>query len=153
MSNCSTQAYASFKLADPAVSEEKLLTHLQETINAEARSESFDAEPLYGPLADAFDYDEAFNALQDDNFVLSEYTRLNLNDGVLDLVGVPLLNEDDHVTRWVAWVLFRQFGSGDVLTFSNETLWNDGTSGCIYKVSRNGSVNTKVFFSKDDENT
>lgn len=151
MSNCSTQAFASFKLADPSVTQEHILAHLQETINAEARSESFDAETLYGPLADAFDYDEAFDALQDDDFVLSEYTRLNLNDGVLDLEGIPLLNEEDHVTRWVAWVLFRQFGEGEALTFSNETLWKEGTSGCVFEVGRNGSVNTKTYFVKPEE--
>lgn len=151
MSNCSTQAYASFKLADPSVTQEQILAHLQETINAEARSESFDAETLYGPLADAFDYDEAFDALQDDDFVLSEYTKLSLSDGVLELEGVPLLNEDDHLTRWIAWVLFHQFGAGDVLTFSNKSIWNNGTSGCIYEVSRNGSVQAKTYFVKTEE--
>jgi hypothetical protein len=151
MSSCSTQAYASFKLADPSVTQEQILAHLQETIKAEARSESFDAETLYGPLADAFDYDEAFDALQDDNFVLSEYTRLNLNEGVLDLVGVPLLNEDDHVTRWIAWVLFHQFGAGDVLTFSNKTIWNDGVSGYVYDVSRDRPVKAKTSFVKTEE--
>ena len=150
MSNCSTQARASFKLADPSVSQEQILSHLEETIKAEAHSETFDAETLYGPLADAFDYEEAFDALKEDDFLLSNFTRLSLNNGSLDLEGVPLLNEDDQVTRWVSWVLFRQFGEGDVLTFFNETIWNDATSGCIYKVSRNGSVNTNVHFNKHE---
>ena len=151
MSNCSTQANASFNLADRSVNQEHILAHLQETINAEALSDSFDGERLYGSLADAFDYDEAFDALQDDDFVLSGYTRLSLNDGVLDLEGIPRLNEDDHVTRWIAWVLFRQFGEGEVLTFTNETLWDEGTSGCIFDVSRNGSVSTRTYFVKPEE--
>ncbi len=151
MSNCSTQAYASFKLADPSVSQDQILTYIKKTINTEARSDSFDAESAYGPLAKAFDYDAAFDALQEDDFDLSEHLRLSLKDGFVDLEGVPLLNEDDHVIRWFAWVLFRQFGEGDVLTFSNETLWNDGISKCIYAVSRNGSVNTSIYFNERKE--
>jgi hypothetical protein len=148
MSNCSTQAYASFKLADPSVSQDQILTYIRETINTEARSESFDAESAYGPLAETFDYDAAFDALQEDDFDFSEHLTLSLKDGFVDLEGVPLLNEDDHVTRWFAWVLFRQFGEGDVLTFSNKTIEDEGTSGCIFKIDRNGTVDVKTYFVK-----
>lgn len=151
MSNCSTQAYASFKLADPSVSQDQILNYIKETINTEARSESFDAESAYGPLSKAFDYDAAFDALQEDDFDLSEHLKLSLKDGFVDIEGVPLLNEDDHMTRWFAWVLFRQFGEGDVLTFSNETRWNDGTSRCIYEVSRNESVKAWNSFTQEVE--
>ena len=151
MSNCSTQAYASFKLADPSVSEEEILAHLSNIIHAEVHSKSFDAESAYSPLAQAFDYEDAFNAFQVDEYEFSQYFRLTINDGYVNLEGLPLLNEDDHVTRWSAWVLFRQFGEGDVLNVSSKTIEDEGTSGCIFKVDRNGSVDMKSYFVKPEE--
>jgi hypothetical protein len=68
------------------------------------------------------------------------------------LEGASVENTDDHLTRWVAWVLFREFGAGDVLSFSNETAWADGsTSGCCYEVHRDGTVRTKAFYSELEE--
>jgi hypothetical protein len=64
------------------------------------------------------------------------------------LEGASVENTDDHLTRWVAWVLFREFGSGDALFFSTETEWGDGTDArCFYEVHRDGTVRTKVFYS------
>ncbi|MBD1192817.1 hypothetical protein [Vulcanococcus sp. Clear-D1] len=150
MPQCSTQAYACFDLINPSITTEQLIAHIESTIQSEVRSTAFDLDSAYQAFADAFDIDDAIDPFLDDHFDLGEYFQLKRDGQTIILEGIPLLNADDHVTRWVAWVLFRQFGAGDVLTFSTETLWADSISRCFYKVSREGQVNTKIFYSTDE---
>ena len=148
MSFCFTQVFASFVPVDPSLTIDHLLSHLQQVIASEVHQDEFDVAGAYGALADAFDYDDAFDTLLEDDFQLEDNCTLNLQSGSVVLEGASVENVDDHLTRWVAWVLFREFGSGDVLSFSTETEWGDGTgSRCFYEVHRDGIVRTKVFYS------
>ena len=151
MSQLTTQAFACFDLADTSVNEDQLFTHLQDVINSEVRSDSFDAETAYAPFADAFNVDDAFDPFYEGEVDFDEYFQMQVERGFVVLEGVPLLNEDDHVTRWVAWILFRQFGAGDVLSFSNETFSSEGISRCFYEVSRQGQVTTKVSYTDHED--
>lgn len=152
MSFCFTQVFASFVPVDVSLTADDLVSHLLQVIAAEVLNESFDLDAAYGPLADAFDYHDAFELLSEDDFKLEDHCRLTLQSGSVVLEGASVENTDDHLTRWVAWVLFREFGAGDVLSFSTETEWGDGTgSRCFYQVHRDGTVTTKVFFSDSAE--
>ena len=83
-----------------------------------------------------------------DDFRLEDHFKLSLESDSVVLEGASVENADDHLTRWVAWVLFREFGVGDALSFSTETEWADGTgSRCFYEVHRDGTVRTKVLYS------
>jgi len=148
MSYCFTQVFASFHPVDTSLTLDNLLSHLQQVIASEAHQDEFDVAGAYGPFADAFDYDVAFDTLLEDDFQLHDHCKLTLQLGSVVLEGASVENTDDHLTRWVAWVLFCEFGIGDALSFSTETEWGDGTgSRCFYEVHRDGTVRTKVFYS------
>ena len=148
MSYCFTQVFASFVLADSSFTLDNLLSHLQQVIASEVHHDEFDVAGAYGPFADAFDYDDAFDPLLADDFRLEDHFKLSLESDSVVLEGASVENADDHLTRWVAWVLFREFGVGDALSFSTETEWADGTgSRCFYEVHRDGTVRTKVLYS------
>ena len=147
MSVCFSQVFASFVPVDSSLTIDKVLSHLQQVIASEVHHDEFDVAGAYGPFADAFDYDDAFDPLLADDFRLEDHFKLSLDSDSVVLEGASVENADDHLTRWVAWVLFRQFGSGDALSFSTETEWGDGTgSSCFYEVHRDGNVRTKVFY-------
>ena len=145
MSQCFTLTSAAIKLADPSVSVAQLLSHLEDVIAAEARSHSFDANTVYAQLAHVFDIEGAFDPFVEDAVDYADHFQLKVEDGTVILDGVPQLNADDHVTRWVAWVLFREFGAGDILTFTSETLASESISRCLYELSRDGQVSIRVF--------
>ena len=148
MSFCLTQVFASFFPVDPSLTIDHLLFHLQQVIASEVHQDEFDVAGAYGALADAFDYDVAFETLLEDDFQLADHCKLTFQSGSVVLEGASVENTDDHLTRWIAWVLFREFGAGDALSFSTETEWGDGTgSRCFYEVHRDGTVRTKVFYS------
>ena len=148
MSYCFTQVYAIFEPVDPLLTLDYLLTHLQKVIQSEVHNDEFDVAGAYRLFADAFDYDVAFDTLLEDDFQLADHCKLTLQSGSVVLEGASVENADDHLTRWVAWVLFREFCAGDALSFSTETEWGDGTgSRCFYEVHRDGTVRTKVFYS------
>lgn len=148
MSYCFTQVFASFVPVDASLTADHLLSSLRQVIASEVFNQTFDVDAAYGPLVDAFDYEDAFEPLLEDDFQLEDHFRLTLQSGSVVLEGASVENTDDHLTRWVAWVLFREFGAGDVLSFSTETEWGDGTgSRCFYQVHRDGTVTTKVFYS------
>ncbi len=152
MSYCFTQVYAIFEPVDPSLTLDYLWSHLQQVIQSEVHQVGFDVDGAYGPFTDAFDYDVAFETLLEDDFQLADHCKLTLQSGSVVLEGASVENTDDHLTRWVAWVLFREFGSGDALSFSTETEWGDGTgSRCFYEVHRDGTVMTKVFYSEPAE--
>jgi hypothetical protein len=152
MSSCFTKAYASFVPVDSSLTLEQFKKYLLQVIDSEVLNDGFDPVGAYGHFADAFDCDDAFDPILQDDFQLSEHCKLTLESGSLFLEGVWVENVDDHLTRWAAWVLFREFGVGDVLSLSNETAWADGsTSGCCYEVHRDGTVRTKVFHSELEE--
>ena len=148
MSFCFTQVYASFEPVDSSLTLLHLTNYLQQVIQSEVHQAGFDVDGAYGPFSDAFDYDVAFETLLEDEFQLADHCKLTLQSGSVVLEGASVENTDDHLTRWVAWVLFREFGSGDALFFSTETEWGDGTDArCFYEVHRDGTVRTKVFYS------
>ena len=148
MSYCFTQVYAIFEPVDPSLTLDHLLSHLQQVIQSEVHQVGFDVDGAYGPFSDAFDYDVAFETLLEDDFQLADHCKFSLQSGSVVLEGASVENTDDHLTRWVAWVLFREFGSGDALSFSTETEWGDGTgSRCFYEVFRDGTVKAKPFYS------
>jgi hypothetical protein len=152
MSLCFTQVFASFVPVNSSLTIDHLLSHLQQVIAAEVHHDEFDVACAYGPFSDAFDYDVAFETLSEDDFQLADHCKLTLQSGSVVLEGASVENTDDHLTRWVAWVLFREFGSGDALSFSTVTEWGDGTgSRCFYEVHRDGIVRTKVFYSEPAE--
>ena len=152
MSSCFAKTYASFVLTDSSLTLDKILTHLQQVIQSEVHNDGFDADKAYAPFAIAFDYDDAINPLLEDNFQLADYCKLTIESDSLFLEGNWVENTDDHLTRWVAWVLFREFGVGDVLSFSTETDWEDGSSsGCFYEVHRDGTVNERVVYSEVEQ--
>lgn len=137
-------------LADSSVNSEQLYACLQDVISSEVCSDNFDADSRYACFADAFDIDDAFDPFYEE-YDFDEYFSLRIDDGTVVLEGIPLLNSDDHVTRWVAWILFRQFGQGEVLTFSSETIWDDETYIYTYKISRNGLMQTQRSFVNPEE--
>jgi hypothetical protein len=148
MSYCFTQVFASFDPVESSLTINHLLSHLQQVIASEVHHDDFDVAGAYGPFSDAFDYDVAFETLLEDDFQLADHCKLTLQSGSVVLEGSPVENTDDDLTRWVAWVLFREFGSGDTLSFSTETEWGDGTgSRCFYEVHRDETVRTKLFYS------
>jgi len=148
MSSCFTQVFASFDPVDSSLPLDKMLSHLQQVIATEVHQDEFDVAGAYGPFADAFDYDVAFETLLEDDFQLADHCKVTLQSGSVVLEGASVENTDDHLTRWVAWVLFCEFGIGDALSFSTETEWGDGTgSRCFYEVHCDGTVRTKVFYS------
>jgi len=148
MSSCFTQVYAIFEPVDPSLTLDNLLSHLQQVIASEVHQVGFDVAGAYAPFADAFDFDVAFETLLEDDFQLADHCKVTLQSGSVVLEGASVENTDDQLTRWVAWVLFREFGSGHSLSFSTETEWGDGTgSRCFYEVHRDGTVRTKVFYS------
>ena len=148
MSYCFTQVFASFDPVDPSLTLDNLLSHLQQVIASEAHNDEFDVAGAYGLFADAFDYDVVFETLLEDDFQFADHCKLTFQSGSVVLEGASVENTDDHLTRWIAWVLFREFGAGDALSFSTETEWGDGTgSRCFYEVHRDGTVRTKVFYS------
>ena len=150
MSSCFSQVQASFLPVDSSLTKEQILAHLQNVIEAEVRNDAFNADTAYEPLATAFSYFDAFDIIFEDDFDLAEYCQLTLESGSIVLQGASVENGDDHVTRWVAWVLFRDFGAGEFLYFSSETLWREGTSRCFYQVNRDGTVTVNVCSSQDD---
>ena len=152
MSYCFTQVYASFEPVDSSLTLDQLLSRLQQVIQSEVHQVGFDVDGAYGPFSDAFDYDDAFEPLLEDDFDLADHCKVTLQSGSVVLEGSSVENADDHLTRWVAWVLFREFGVGDALSFSTNTEWGDGSaSRCFYEVHRDGTVSTKVFYSEPAE--
>ena len=151
MSSCFSQVYASFTPVDSTLTLDQVLEHLQYVIQSEVRNDAFDHDTAYEHLATAFSYFDAFDIILEDDFDLSEYCQLTLESGSIVLKGASVENGDDHVTRWVAWVLFREFGAGDTLYFSSETLWREGTSRCFYQVNRDGTVSVEVVYPKVEE--
>ena len=148
MSVCFSQVFASFDPVDSSLTIDHLLSHLQKVIASEVHQDEFDIAGSYGLFADAFDYDVVFETLLEDDFQLADHCKLTFQSGSVVLEGASVENTDDHLTRWIAWVLFREFGAGDALSFSTETEWGDGTgSRCFYEVHRDGTVMTKVFYS------
>ena len=151
MSSCFSQVYASFTPVDSTLTLDQVLEHLQYVIQSEVRNDAFDHDAAYEHLATAFSYFDAFDIILEDDFDLAEYCQLTLESGSIVLKGASVENGDDHVTRWVAWVLFREFGAGDTLYFSSETLWREGTSRCFYQVNRDGTVSVEVVYPKVEE--
>jgi hypothetical protein len=151
MSSCFSQVYASLTPVDSTLTLDQVLEHLQYLIQTEVRHGDFDADTAYGHLATAFSYFDAFDIIFEDDFDLAEYCQLTLESGSIVLQGTSVENGDDHVTRWVAWVLFRDFGAGESLYFSSETLWREGTSRCFYQVNRDGTVSVEVVYPTVEE--
>ena len=151
MSSCFSQVYASFIQVDSTLTLDQVLKHLQHVIQSEVRNDAFDHDASYEPLAAAFSYFDAFDIIFEDDFNLAEYCQLTLESGSIVLQGSSVENGDDHVTRWVAWVLFREFGAGNSLCFSSETIWREGTSRCFYQVNRDGTVTVEVVYPQVEE--
>ena len=148
MSFCFTHVFASFISINPSLTLDEILSYLQKVIQSEVHNDEFDAHSSYAPFSDAFDCEDAFDLLLEDDFQLADHCKLTLQSGSVVVEGAYVENLDDHLTRWVAWVLFREFGVGDALSFSTETEWGDGSgSRCFYEVHRDGTVRTKVFYS------
>jgi len=151
MSSCFSQVYASFTPVDSTLTLDQVLEHLQHLIQSEVRNDDFDHDAAYGHFGDNLRYLDAFDVIFEDDFDLAEYCQLTLESGSIVLQGASVMNADDHVTRWVAWVLFREFGAGDTLYFSSETLWREGTSRCFYQVNRDGTVSVEVVYPQVEE--
>ena len=121
------------------------MEYLNLLVLTQVRDGNFDSHSKYSPFADAFDYEDAFYSFFEEDYCLDELFHLSLQQGRVVLEGVPALNTDDMVTRWVAWVLFSRFGFGDALCFTVETCWqHEGNFKCFYAVQRDGTVCTKM---------
>ena len=151
MSSCFSQVCASFAIVDSSLTLEYVLDHLQHVIQSEVRHRRFDADSAYGYFGDDLRYLDAFDIIFEDDFDLSDYCQLTLESSSIVLQGTSVMNADDHVTRWVAWVLFRDLGAGESLCFSSETLWREGTSRCFYQVNRDGTVSVEVVYPEVEE--
>ena len=148
MSFCFTHVFASFIPVNPLLTLDETLSYLQKVIQSEVHNDEFDVHASYAPFSDAFDCEDAFDLLLEDDLQLADHCKLTLQSGSVVVEGAYVENVDDHLTRWVAWVLFREFGVGDVLSFSTETEWGDGSgSRCFYEVFRDGTVKAKHFYS------
>jgi hypothetical protein len=148
MSFCFTHVFASFISVNPSLTLDEILSYLQKVIQSEVHNDEFDVYASYAPFSDAFDCEDAFDLLLEVDFQLADHCKLTLQSGSVVVEGAYVENVDDHLTRWVAWVLFREFGVGDALSFSTETEWGDGSgSRCFYEVFRDGTINVKPFYS------